>query len=106
MPNNYHIRQELNRVYKELSDNGLPVRGRTSRRGVPHLVVNEEVSLCFFWSTKRWKAFEWMTPDNRTITEKAPDKIVSFVLNHFNEDDHYDELYEKEKMWDQYTILV
>ena len=85
MPKRYHIDQEINRVALELASKGLLVRRHETKRNVPVLIVNEKVSLCFFWNTKRWKAFEWMVFPSRTITEKDPKKIVSFVTDYFEE---------------------
>jgi hypothetical protein len=86
MAKNYHIIKEIDRVSEDIQSKGFRVHKRISRRGVPHIIVEDSISLCFFWSSKRWKVFDWAGLDNRTITEKDPKDIVSFVEKHLEKE--------------------
>jgi hypothetical protein len=83
---NYHINLEVKRMQLALASKGLVTDNRVSKRNVPYILVEGKVSMCFFWGTKQWKAFDWLSADNRTLTQKDKGKMEKFILDYFKED--------------------
>ena len=83
MAKNYHINKEIDSVVSYLTTEGLDADKRISKKGVPYVVVENKISLCFFWRSKQWKVFDWLSADNRTITQKSVEDIKDFVKDYF-----------------------
>ena len=86
MAKNYHIKLEVKSLQDRLLSDGLKVESIISKRGVPYLLVEDKVSLCFFWSTKQWKVFDWNSSANRTITQKNQADIQDFIKDYFEKE--------------------
>lgn len=57
-----------------LEERNLQVRSRVSARGVPHLVVNECVSVCWFGNAKAYRVF-WPYPGTQSKSKMLKDII-------------------------------
>jgi hypothetical protein len=99
MAKNYHIKLEVKRLQDNLVSDGFEVKDCISNRGVPYLLVEGKVSLCFFWRTKQWKAFDWLSADNRTLTQKSPADIQDFIKGYFKKE-------RNSKVLDMYEMFV
>lgn len=79
---NYHIHQEIHRVADILLTNGYNVEPKTSRRGVPYIIIHKDwdrkISACFFWGTKMWKVWEW-DAINTPIGKSDCNGIINYI---------------------------